>query len=181
MIIRPATTSNAPMVVDFTRLPSGETLFQKTDLKGDEFNAWGFQIAPDPSLNATCTDAKLQLLPSDNVNRLRPGLPSAQDTCTNLPIIFTVDQPIGSAAIQFFAPVIGTYKLEMFDSTGTKVDTTTIQATANAQVLIVRAPANAPAQSDVRKIIFSRPPTASVQVQTVIFALPNQLAPTVAP
>jgi hypothetical protein len=178
--VRPAITSDAPMVVDFTVLPSGEPLVQQTALKGDEFVAWGLQLAPGPG-DPGCADAKLQLFVNDNINRIRPGRDGSSTDCSNLPIVFNIDQPIGSASVQFFAPITGAYKLELVDAAGTVVDSATIQATGNAQVLTVRAPASAPTNSEVQKVVFSGPPNAAVQVQAVTFTLPDQLVPTSTP
>src|SRR6185436_5766739 len=66
-----------PLVVDFSRLPNGDPLFETVNLKGDEFRPWGVTMTPDTT-NGECTSATLLLNADEVVNRLMPAPASGQ-------------------------------------------------------------------------------------------------------
>jgi hypothetical protein len=181
LLVQAATTDVSPFDVDFTHFPNGDPILDPKPLKGDEFNAWGFHIAPDPKADPNCQDAMVLLNVEPNGNALVTGKTGQPNQCTNLPIVFTLDQPIGSAAVEFTASAPGAYTLDLFDENNNKLKSTTAQATAAKQQLTIRAPENGNGLSNARKAILSGPGNASAAVQTVTFTLPNQLLTPISP
>ncbi len=170
-----------PLDVNFTRLPNGNPILDPFVLKGDEFSAWGFHIAPGPGADPNCKDAAVLLTVQDNGNELITGKNGQPNQCTNLPIIFTLDQPVGSAVVQFVANIPATYTLDIFDENNNKLKSVTAQATSPKQQLTIRAPENGNGLSNVRKAILSGTGNASAAVQSVIFTPLNQPLPSIGP
>ncbi|MEP7285581.1 MAG: CHAT domain-containing protein [Chloroflexota bacterium] len=170
--------SLVPMQIDFTQLPNSDLLLVPIPFKGNEFDAWGLKIAPEKGTDATCTDSIIQLDIENNINRVRPSLKTDATKCTNLPIGFSVDQPVGGAEVQFLVGVPGTYTLDLFDASGNKILSGTTNAPSANQLTTLRVPPNsAAALENVRKIVFSGPASAAVEIQTITFLLPKSLEP----
>jgi hypothetical protein len=98
------------------------------------------------------------------------------DQCTNLPIIFSLDQEVGSASVQFTASTPGIYTLELFDGLDNKLQANSLDVAAGKQTLTIRTPKGDTALANVRKAVFSGPPTSSVAIESVTFTLPSATA-----
>jgi hypothetical protein len=177
----PPVQVSGPLVVDFTRLPDGSPLFQSTLLKGDEFNPWGVTMAPDPA-GTSCSGTLLRLNAEETVNRLVIGQDDANQ-CTDLPIVFTLAEPVGSATVEFFPRAAGTYTLELFDANGRRLQSNPIEVTP-AQVetpMTVPVPASSAVLNNVRKARFVGPDQARIAIQRITFSLPTSALPTATP
>jgi hypothetical protein len=175
LLPRDVITATDPLVVDFTRLPNGDVILNSMPLKGDEFSAWGFHIATDPGTDASCKTATVFLDVGDNLNRLVTRVPGQTGVCTNLPIIFTVDQPIGGAAVKFQAKDAGKYSLELRDSSDKKVGGGTVESNGEQETLAIRVPTTSAGLPNAEKIIFSGP--GATGIVGVAFAEAGQVVP----
>ncbi len=168
------TTSDKPLMVDFSQSANGTPILSDQPIKSNDFSAWDFQVSPGPASDPNCKDASVIVKANPNFNELVTGKDSQSNTCSNLPIIFTFDQPIGSATVTFSASTPGDYTLELQDDAGNKIQATTIAATNANQSLTARVPTTSTA-SNGRKVIFSGPPNGSAAILSVSFGLPSQL------
>ncbi len=167
------TTSNEPSAIDFSLLPNGIALTEPIALKGDEFTPWNLRVAPNPGSNTDCAKAVPRVNVIENTNRLSSGLPDKPDVCANLPLVFTLAQPVGGASIQFVATAAGRYTLDLLDGNDKKLQSATIDATPG-QVAQLRVPQNGNGLNSVRKAVFSGPPNGAVSVEGVSFSQPVQ-------
>jgi len=177
-LVKSAITDVQPLAVDFTQLPNGDPIFASGPLKEDAFQAWGFHIAPGPGADPNCKDATVLVNVQDSGNQLVTGKTGQPNQCTNLPIIFSLDQPVGGVVVQITASAPASYSLDIFDENNNKLKTVTVQATSAKQQLTLRAPDSGTGLSNVRKAILSGASNASAAVQSVTFSLPNGPLPT---
>ena len=171
-------TTTDPLTVDFTQSANGVPIFSGP-IKGDDFRAWDFTISPGPGSDPNCVNANLIVrnatdASGNSVNELVTGKDDQVNTCSNLPIIFTLDQPIGSATVQFVASTLGQYSLELQDSGGNKLTSNSVSATGANQILTLKVPATSTV-SNGGKVIFSGPANGSAAIRDVSFGLPSQL------
>ncbi len=168
-----------PLVVDFTQFPNPDVPPNANPLTGNEFSDWGFHIAPDVGTDPNCKDATLQIdlgkRDNQGVNRLITGLQGQAGACTNLPVIFTIDKPIGGVAVKFQAKDAGKYSLELRDASDKKVGSASVDSSSGQDTVTIRAPATGPGLQNVQKIIFSGPGAAGIV--GVAFSVPGQLVP----
>lgn len=167
--VSPPVNVTAPLSVDFSRLPDGTPLLESRDLKGDEFSAWGFRVGANPG--SGCDGAIVRISTEGEANRLTTGLPGSADQCTDLPISFDFNNPIGGAEIEFFAATTGTYTLDLIDGNGKRIDSNTVNAEAS-NTSSVSAPASGSALATVRRVVFSGPAKAQIAIQRATFSLP---------
>jgi hypothetical protein len=167
--VSPPVNVTAPLSVDFSRLPDGTPLLESRDLKGDEFGAWGFRLGANSG--SGCDGAIVRVSAEGEANRLTTGLPGSTDQCTDLPINFDFDNPVGGAEIEFFATTAGTYTVDLIDGNGKLIDASTVTADASSTSTI-SAPASGEALATVRKVVFSGPGKAQVAIQRATFSLP---------
>src|SRR5258706_1036619 len=122
---RDISTSNDPLMIDFSVLPNGDEILESRPLGKGDYKAWHFEVAPVTTCNAASAAAAAQIDVDNNVNRLTTGLPGDPTKCNNLPIAFTFDQPIGGASVDFEGTVPGTYAVDLFDAEDKKLSTKT--------------------------------------------------------
>jgi hypothetical protein len=172
--ISPRINIDAPLNVDFSILPNQQRIQVARDLAGNEFEAWGFQIAAVPRDGSNCTQAVVRVNVEANVNQL--GTRLANDNsgkCNDVPIAFTFDGLIGGATVEFVAPAAGTYTLELTDATNKK-QSSTVQATG-PQTLRITAPSDGNPLFNGRKVVFAGPAGAKVVINRVFFSQPGRL------
>jgi hypothetical protein len=172
--ISPRINIDASLNVDFSKLPNQQSIAVARDLAGNEFEAWGFQIAAVPRDNSGCTQPVVRVNVEANVNQL--GTRLANDNsgkCSDMPISFTFDGLIGGATVEFVASAAGTYTLELTDATNKK-QSSTVQATG-PQTLRITAPSDGNPLFNGRKVVFSGPAGAKVVINRVSFSQPGRL------
>jgi hypothetical protein len=166
----------APLEVDFSFLPNLQPILQARDLAGNEFESWGFQVAPVPrSGNAECARPVVRVSVEGNVNQLGTRLPNdCSGKCNDVPVSFTFDGFIGGAAVVFIAPAAGRYTLDLLDENNNKIQGSTLEA-AGPQTLTIKAPSSGSPLFNVRKVVFSGPEGAKVVISGVAFSQPGRV------
>lgn len=119
-------TSSADFVIDFTIKPPAEPLTTALDLKtGNEFKLWSLIPQVDKTGRPECVSAILKIVVLNNENFVRPGLPGNAQGCDDLPMIFTFDEPVGAAQINFVTTQPGNYTLILRDKNDKLIDSVT--------------------------------------------------------
>lgn len=79
----PVVTSNNSLVVNFNRLPDGQSIDQSMPITKATFAAWGLRVEAMPNGDAACDAAVPWIIVEEDDHYLGTGLPDTPDTCTS--------------------------------------------------------------------------------------------------
>jgi hypothetical protein len=160
------------LIVDFTLLPDSSRVLETLNLKGNEFAAWGFHLAPDTS-QPECSRAMVAIETQTDNNRLVAKDPNSGSNCLRIPIVFTFDAPVGGASVIFWVTESGTYTVRLYDTDGILLREGTAQSTSGEETLTVSVPSSVSALENVRKVVASGP--GATIIRKIVFVSPASI------